>query len=437
MRITKKEYFEAFDQHPQLGDESDYQYSVRIGRILGRNRVSVYRPLMEYKRSGGAAAPDDTQDQKQSWQEGKIDAVWEYRGEAADIQTLEQAIAFSGVDLNDWEVDRHVFNKWDTTMKLKGGEHKTVGNIQVKVWFKRRIDHGVDWDVVMEKVRRSLASHPHKPRYRSDGDRVGVIVASDFHFGAYVDDLLRSDDFNISVLQGYLETMADQVNAENFREVHLALLGDFIESFTGLNHRNSWKGLGKGMFGMNAVILCFEVLYASLISKLKNLESVNIVSGNHDRISSDADLDPKGEVSELLAYMIAQQIGKGRVHFHPLVLSREIDGMVYVMTHGHHGLSKREITKVLFDYGQQGMYNLLLQGHLHTRKTIKSSRRNQFEVGETLVTAYDESDYRMMYAPALFTGNFYSESLGYSSSAGYLQIENNGNGRPWVTDRAM
>ena len=37
--------------------------------------------------------------------------------------------------------------------------------------------------------------------------------------------------------------------------VHVHLLGDLIESFTGLNHKNSWKGLDKGMFGVSAVKL--------------------------------------------------------------------------------------------------------------------------------------------------------------------------------------
>lgn len=35
----------------------------------------------------------------------------------------------------------------------------------------------------------------------------------------------------------------------NYSEVNILFLGDMIESFTGLNHKNSWKGLQKGMIG--------------------------------------------------------------------------------------------------------------------------------------------------------------------------------------------
>ena len=38
----------------------------------------------------------------------------------------------------------------------------------------------------------------------------------------------------------------------------------------------------------------------------------------------------------------------------PLLLSKQIDGINYVCTHGHLGLSKKDVTSILFDYGRQG-----------------------------------------------------------------------------------
>jgi len=73
------------------------------------------------------------------WEEEKDgSAIFEYKGEKP-IKTLEEAINFSEVDLNVWEVDRHVFNAWDVSMKHADGKSSFKRtNYQVKVWFKRK-----------------------------------------------------------------------------------------------------------------------------------------------------------------------------------------------------------------------------------------------------------------------------------------------------------
>lgn len=67
----------------------------------------------------------------------KGEANWEYKGEQV-ITTLKDALKFSQVDLTKWEVDRHVFNSWDVTMKDKYGNSFKRTNYQVKVWFTKK-----------------------------------------------------------------------------------------------------------------------------------------------------------------------------------------------------------------------------------------------------------------------------------------------------------
>lgn len=69
----------------------------------------------------------------------KGEAEWEYKGETV-ITTLQDALKFSQVDLSKWEVERHVFNSWDVTMKDKDGNSFKRTNYQVKVWFIRKED---------------------------------------------------------------------------------------------------------------------------------------------------------------------------------------------------------------------------------------------------------------------------------------------------------
>lgn len=407
-------------------------------KSLGMSQSTVSWHLTKTKQAAKAAGyhpvASKGTDGKEEWKESKTQGEWSFDGTSQAIQTLDDALAFSKVDLTVWEVDRHVFNKWPTTMSDGNGGFLQVANIQVKIWFVKRIDHDVDWDKAMKQVH--AATRQRAPKI-AKGSGIGVAAASDFHFGAYVDDLLRSDKFSIDILVGYMKQVAASINARKRDEVHLFLLGDFIESFTGLNHRNSWKGLAKGQFGINATTLCFELLMESLLVPINNLTSVSIVSGNHDRVTSDKELDPKGEVAELLAYMIRRELTRVEVNFNPLVLNQVVDGISYILTHGHHGFAKRELSKIILDHGQQGMFNVLVQGHLHSRSVTKAYTKNQFKVDEVETVSLDEVDSRRVVVPPLFTGNFYSEALGFSSSAGFNWFENNGKGRIRFVDECL
>ena len=428
---------EILDNNKRHEGEAKQAYSKRLSLISGGAispaafRRTIQREAIReaggkpHKRSKGTNKIEGSG--KTVLDEKKDDLVWAYDG-SANITTLEQALVFSKVDLDVWEVERHIFNTWTTT-----STDNQKWNIQVKIWFKRRRDAGIDWSAAMDGIEAKMKV---RPTNKTSGSGVGFICTADFHLGAYIDDLIRSDKFNITVLSEYLSRTAEIVNSKKYKEVHVALLGDFIESFTGLNHSNSWKGLGKGMFGMKAVILCAEIL-SSFLSSLNNLEGVYLVSGNHCRVTSDKEGDEKGEVGTMIHHLLKLSLKGTQIDYHPMILTREVGGVAYVMTHGHLPISKRDPAKILFDYGKQGMFNVLLSGHTHSRATKKSFRSKPMDWEDKTVVSMDESAYRVLVAPPMFTGNFFSESLGYSSSAGVLIIENNGRGRINVFDYCL
>jgi predicted phosphohydrolase len=177
-------------------------------------------------------------------------------------------------------------------------------------------------------------------------------------------------------------------------------------------------------------------LVDSFLGRINNLAWVGMVSGNHDRVTSEKEMDQKGEVGTMLHYLLKKSLSV-EVEYHPMILTKEVDGVYYVMTHGHLPISKRDPAKILFDYGKQGVFNVLLSGHLHSRSTKKTTKSTQMIWNEATVVAMDEVDYRVLVAPPMFTGNFFSESLGYSSSAGFLEIQSNGRGRINVFDYCL
>lgn len=282
--------------------------------------------------------------------------------------------------------------------------------------------------ILKEELLKHLKENKEKFKKKSTpyaGNKIGVAVTADYHIGAYIEGLVKTKDFSINQVIEYLDQVAEDINSFRYSEVHLLVLGDLIESFTGLNHINSWKGLEGGAYGGNVVIMSFEIL-KNFFSKINNLSNVYMISGNHDRVTSNNQEDVDGDVAKMLAYFLQQSCKGITIEFHPMVITRVIDNICYIMTHGHLGFSSKDLGKVLFQYGKQGYYNVLLSGHLHTRRSTQN-------IISTQTIMDDCADYRSIICPSLFTGNFYSESNGWTSTAGYLIIENRFN-KPLVVD---
>lgn len=248
-----------------------------------------------------------------------------------------------------------------------------------------------------------------------------VIALADLHLGARTENLQNNRDFSPNILEGYLDKVADQVNAEKYAGVSLVLAGDLIESFTGLSHVNSWKGIEFGYYGSKVVIEAVELL-SRFFSRINNLDTVLGVNGNHCRSTSSNKEDTTGEIGTIIFYMLEKIFGEQvRFNHHSDTVSEEIDGIQYIIGHGHlpeHKKNKSEY--IINEYGNNQLYNMILTGHLHSRVTDADTRRSRYVV-----------------CPSLFTGNRYSKTLGFSSNPGYLRIVNNGSGRPNVTDISL
>lgn len=261
---------------------------------------------------------------------------------------------------------------------------------------------------------------------KSEGNGVGVVKISDLHLGAYVDNLIRTKNFSIDILANKLYDAATEVNKRKYATVHVHVLGDLIESFTGLSHKNTWKGLDKAMVGAEAVKLVTRILHDNFLSRISNLGEVKVVAGNHDRVTSDNKEDVQGGAANLVCWGL-ELLGYN-IEFNPLVITHNVDNICHILTHGHHAISKKSTKQLCWDYGIQGVYNLICEGHLHS--IIQKLNTNQRDSYQTIKD--DAVDHRRITCPSFFTGNFFSESLGYTSESGFVITENNGKGVPNV-----
>ena len=99
------------------------------------------------------------------------------------------------------------------------------------------------------------------------------------------------------LLDGLLESIK-VCNNFGFGKVHVHINGDLIESFSGLNHLNSWQSMDSTMIGANVIRMCSKMLHTAL-SEVDNLGTVKIVAGNHDRLSKNNDEECKRRSSKI------------------------------------------------------------------------------------------------------------------------------------------
>lgn len=256
----------------------------------------------------------------------------------------------------------------------------------------------------------------HRNKSQKECKNIGVIKIADLHFGALVDNLIRTPDFNSNILAEKLLIASEKINQNNFDAVHLHIHGDLIESFTGLSHINSWKSMDVKLIGANAVKGCVKMLHEFFLSKINNLVDIKIVAGNHDRVSSNNKEDEDGDAANLISWGLGL-IGYD-VEFNSNIISHEVDGINHIIIHGHNIVSKRPTKDIIWDYGKQGIFNLVVEGHLHSLiEKLTVSQLSNFKT-----TKDDSVDHRRIVCPSFFTGNSYSEKLNFFSHSGFMII---------------
>lgn len=329
-------------------------------------------------------------------------------------------------EFNSKDVEEITYNKEPKEIP-EGFEIKSMwqgANGQMLYSYKRKEDVN---QVNLNKHLETLKDYNEKRKTLfSDSDitsnKIKVHSLADFHIGAMVKDLINTQDFDITILAKRLSQIAEEINSENNKENYIFILGDLIESFTGLNHINSWKSMQTGAYGANVMIIAYELILGFL-EQINNLKRVYIIAGNHDRVTASNKEDQDGDAAKMIAYFLGTKLP---VVFNSRVISVVIDNINYILHHGDKSFAKGDIADIILAHKKGDCFTVVLSGHLHTRG--KKER-------ETQILA-DDKKYRAYINPALFTGNQYSEDLGFTSVAGYYTIENR-NGLPRVIDNPL
>lgn len=348
--------------------------------------------------------------------------TWEESGETASkfftfkgqVKSLEDALEHCNADLTKWEVKAWSHTYW-------------AGNSRVKIDFNKinKDDEDIYYDLI-----NTVREYSPKEIITVEGNsKEAVVLFSDIHLGADVRNLARTPGYNIGILIDYLKDMSEQINSYNYSKVNLCFLGDFFESISGLNHEDTFKSMDKTYSGSNAMIVAHIVL-TDFIKSIKNITSLNIITGNHDRLSPKSTSENTGEAGKMVAYLLRITFPNIAIDCNDLIISKNIDGINYILTHGDKRISQRDITKTILDYSDSTAYNLHCQGHLHELRDKRYYKQTTQRFLDYTFVSVDEMNYRSITVPSIFTGNYYSESNGWGANAGFIISTNNGKGKP-------
>jgi predicted phosphodiesterase len=244
------------------------------------------------------------------------------------------------------------------------------------------------------------------------GDPVDIFaVIADLHIGGKTEGLTHTPDFNLEVLEQRLADVASGINNMKAKRVTLGILGDIIESFTGLNHINSWQSMEFGVYGAKVVFTAYTAL-SKFFDQINNLSAIKIIGGNHDRSTESSKVDRKSTIAEIIFYMLKEKYGTiYNIEFNPLVLTHDMTYTKFILAHGDKNVVKKagsSIDAKVIEYGDVNKFNVVLTGHLHSRGINE-----------------DKKHYRWYRCPSIFSGNYYSEENGWNARPGYFIVTEN------------
>jgi len=207
------------------------------------------------------------------------------------IVSLEDLLATAQVDLNVWEVDRHVVNKWEVGARGEGGSIEVEPLYQVKIWLKRKVKVPAV-EGFRQLVQEITPATACVPQVLYAGDRFSLEISLlDHHFGKLAWGPETGDYYDLKIAeQLYRHAIAACLNRAkgyNLSEIVLPIGSDFFQIDNQSNTTSS--GTPQDVDGrlpkifktgfravMNAVDVCAKAAPVQILW----------VPGNHDETTS-------------------------------------------------------------------------------------------------------------------------------------------------------
>jgi hypothetical protein len=233
-------------------------------------------------------------EQEQSNEEIAINSV------SDRIKTVEQALEFGQVNLDEWEVERSCVNFWESACKNdKTGLMTPITLYQVKVWLRKKRAEVVGMEALLELIRDGS---PVVPRIRYPGpgrgrrriQRCAELDIFDPHLGLHcfkpdsdhywtLEDCEQIAMWAVDRLLQLLEPYAP------LDHIVFPFGNDFLHH-DNLDHTTTGHTAQPEGLSYNEIFVRGEKLAIAMIERMKEVAPVKVkqIPGNHDRQSSFA-----------------------------------------------------------------------------------------------------------------------------------------------------
>jgi predicted phosphodiesterase len=217
------------------------------------------------------------------------------------VKVLDDFLDLCKVDTLEWEVERHVLNAWDVTMKSPdasdGDLGKTYTNYQIKVWLKKRVDFFDKDKFIKElvddvKINHSVEVPKINYKFQKDNYKKNIFlpIITDAHFGRLSWGEETGEDYDLTIAKkNYMSAfygLTERCN-ESIDEVLYVIGNDYYNSDhfflynkttagTPQENDSRWQKIFRE--GRNVAYSTIDYLY-------QNIAPVRVVimPGNHDQ----------------------------------------------------------------------------------------------------------------------------------------------------------
>ena len=224
-----------------------------------------------------------------------------------------------------------------------------------------------------------------------------------------------TESWSVDKLIDKLHRVSEVVNSYRAAKVNLMILGDLVETISGINHPDSWKNIEEGHFGSNIIIKTKEILVNHLINRIVNLKLIAASGGNHDRLQASNKNSDTG-ATDLIFYMINERLkllnSDIKCLYDPVLINFSTKHLGFIGIHGDKGLHKRELSYLINKFSvNRNQYQFVFSAHLHSFFCRKDDDQ---EIG------------RRCTIPSIITGNEYSDvEVGRASRSGLIIAKTN------------
>jgi len=278
-----------FTSHPKEVDETIDRYVERISSIgnfsVGSVKKIYYR---DKKRTNGTPTSTVTESTTIAGDKCLYEGTFDF-----PIKTEEEAIKYSKVDLDKWEVDKIIIKHWSTTTKDKNGKANITQNSGVTLHLKKRAHLTADNTKaeMMEWLKSIAPTYPPLYHKSIHGEHLLEINIFDLHLGKLAWRGETGEDYDLEIAEKRfydgLESLISKSSPYRIGKILFPFGNDFFNADNMFNTTTAGTPQDQDGRWMKIYTKGRKMLHtaATMLAQIAPVEMV-LVQGNHDHQTS-------------------------------------------------------------------------------------------------------------------------------------------------------